>query len=210
MSKNKGGRPPKYSLETLKQELYKYAEMHPEGRITPGKLAKATGIPLHVWRDRMKASIERLNKEAIAITVLNDTSFELPNCIADLLSANGNEKKLVAFGERYNQLIMDMACEIQSLQVLRKESAILMDKVDKLTKELESEKVACSEYKRIITQIAIDSHQSVAFRQHYGLDDLLNEDAWRRLMGREPNDLSISENDEMLATAINDFNSINE
>lgn len=109
MSDCKVGRKRKYSDEFLVKQLYTYFEENPFEKITETKLAKATNIPRHIWRDRIKLKelINSLNNTAVFPSQI-ERNFIIPSADEIVGKHYNNRKKLIENIQMVLDLVSDM------------------------------------------------------------------------------------------------------
>lgn len=95
--KNKVGKPKKYSLQELRQQLLNYVQKHPNKVISYIDLERETGISRNTWSRNLKDEIAKLNAPIPFTTKIDfDTGIPLPN-IFDIVEKNYDNKQKGCF-----------------------------------------------------------------------------------------------------------------
>lgn len=103
------GRKAKYKLETLTAAPQEYVSKNPNSKIVVTKLAKATDIPRHIWKDtkEIKAIIDQISSDSLAVNAEKITII-LPST-EDLVNNNYNNRaKLIKAIQNCLDTVHDM------------------------------------------------------------------------------------------------------
>ena len=100
------GRPQVYTDEQLLETLNKYIEENPDRLIKYPALERATGIPQHIWKYRMRPYIDKYNHNHKQCDVSGIDVTRLPSADDMIRIANGNPNALKLQLEMLLDLVM--------------------------------------------------------------------------------------------------------
>lgn len=103
------GRKAKYKIEILTAALQEYVSKNPNSKIVVTELAKATGIPRHIWKDNkdIKEIINQINQDSLVVNAEKMT-LVLPSA-EELVNTNYNNKaKLIKAIQNCLDTVRDM------------------------------------------------------------------------------------------------------
>ena len=131
------GRPRKYDEDYLLSLIKEVAKDLPQSNITYVLLEKETGIPRHVWKNgtykKINPLIKRLNKKLQMQGVIDTAKVRMPNLLAEIKAAAGNEKKTRLVAEQHMQLEMKL---LEAVDRLTSENNELNKKVANQAEEI--------------------------------------------------------------------------
>ena len=86
------GRPQQYTDEYLLEQLNKYVEDNPNVIVKYPALERATGIPQHIWKYRMRPYVDKYNHNHKQGDIPSLDITKLPSADDMIRIANGNMK----------------------------------------------------------------------------------------------------------------------
>ncbi|MEI4617531.1 hypothetical protein [Bacillus cereus] len=157
--KNKVGKPKKYPLQELRQQLLNYVQKHPNKVISYIDLERETGISRNTWSRNLKDEIAKLNAPIPFTTKIDfDTGIPLPN-IFDIVEKNyDNKQKLISSLTHLNACINSLYAIAKKEQAFEMENTTLKIKIKELEQTLHEKECEIRELKQQIT------HYSQAYR----------------------------------------------
>lgn len=170
MNDTNGGRPPKYTDEELLDEIKNYRKTHQHKKITLSALAKESGIPLHIWKYRMKDYINQINVKSTDDMLPTTHNFDLPSGHDMVLKCNGDEELI----ENYFTMLLDI---ISSLEKYRDAEATIKDmkenyenKIHRLELQVEEKEQMIMKLNDMMNKYILNSN-SLEKRKKEGIKD---------------------------------------
>lgn len=103
------GRKPKYTSDSLINELETYTKEHPYKQIKYSDLFKATKIPAHIWRDNKEVNsiITKLNTNPI-MNIQPNKDITFPSAEKLIETNYKNKNKLITVIQHYMDILNDI------------------------------------------------------------------------------------------------------
>lgn len=171
MSKNKGGRPPKYQYDLLLKELTKFVDTKGKMKIISNKaLEEFSGIPSHIWRDNEKIQID-IQRYSLSL-VIKESSQELtklPNPVELVEASWPNKNRLVEKLRGYMDYVSSIWEKAIKYDEVEKKHLQAEREIKKLKDDIESLTELNKMYKSSLQHYAINS-RSLLKRKELGIE----------------------------------------
>lgn len=147
----KDGRPQIYSDEYLLKQLQDYKKAHPGQKIRLIDLERATNIPTHIWKYRMKEYIQELNLQEQANKIPDGRGIVLPSAHDMCLKCGDNAQMI----EDTFEMLLNLINTLQSY----KEAASTINEIK-------------NEYEKKIAQLELENKEKDNTIQ--SMNDIIN------------------------------------